>query len=215
MEDNKQHIFTFADYYPTARLKGAIQVIAALSNIQLTLNPIPPAQTRRPDVLKLCGVLGLLPGLRLPNGSCLSGYGTIARYFAKLSNAAGLYGLCVAESGEVDQWIDVSFNELFHMMFGYLGPILGGIPISKEVHEKATKDLRNWCKIVSNHLELRTYLVGRNITAADICVASIFSIIFSLGIDEKFSKNYTNLTRWLKHITSLPEWHKVFGVFKI
>lgn len=127
------------------------------------------------------------------------------RYFAKLAGN-DLYGRNVAESGEVDQWIDLSFNELFEVLFNYLGPIIGGIPVSKEAHEKATRNLRNWSKIISSHLELRSFLVGKSLTAADICVASILSIIFSLGIDARFAKNYTHLTRWLKHVAASGVW---------
>lgn len=108
----------------------------------------------------------------------------------------------MGESGEVDQWIDLAFTELFEVLFNYLGPIIGGIGVTREAHEKATRNLRNWCKVISSHLELRSFLVGKSLTAADVCVASILSIIFTLGIDAKFAKNYTHLTRWLKHISS-------------
>ena len=82
----------------------------------------------------------------------------------------------------------------------------GPFPVTKEAYDKATRNLRNWSKIISAHLELRSFLVGNTLTAADVCVASILSIIFSLGIDSRFAKNYTHLTRWLKHVTSSPVW---------
>ncbi len=51
------HTLTFIDYYPTARLKGAIYIMAEIAKVPLIMNPVAPAHAKRPDVLRQCGVL--------------------------------------------------------------------------------------------------------------------------------------------------------------
>ena len=86
---------------------------------------------------------------------------------------------------------------------------------TKSEHDESLKELRNWSKIISSHLELRTYLVGNSISIADIAVACFFSIAFQIGVDKKFAKNYSNLTRWLTYITSNPIYERHLGTFAV
>lgn len=65
--------------------------------------------------------------------------------------------------------------------------------------------------ILDAHLLHRTYLVGEQITMADIVIVSALVYPFKLVTDKTYLKNYTNVTRWFTTCVNQPEFIAVIG----
>jgi elongation factor 1-gamma len=57
----------------------------------------------------------------------------------------------------------------------------------------------------------RTYLVGEQITMADIAIVSALVYPFKLVTDKNYLKNYNNVTRWFTTCVNQPEFIAVIG----
>ena len=78
-------------------------------------------------------------------------------------------------------------------------------------YEKAKTDLGNALTILDAHLLHRTYLVGEQITMADIAIVSALVYPFKLVTDKNYLKNYNNVTRWFTTCVNQPEFMAVIG----
>ena len=78
-------------------------------------------------------------------------------------------------------------------------------------YEKAKTDLGNALTILDAHLLHRTYLVGEQITMADIVIVSALVYPFKLVTDKTYLKNYNNVTRWFTTCVNQPEFIAVIG----
>lgn len=65
--------------------------------------------------------------------------------------------------------------------------------------------------VLDAHLLHRTYLVGDQITCADISIASALLYPFKLTCDKNYLKNYPNVTRWFTTCVNQPEFAAVVG----
>ncbi|GMF30773.1 unnamed protein product [Phytophthora lilii] len=115
--------------------------------------------------------VGKVPILETEEGSIFES-GAIARYVARLRPDTGLYGKTFFESGQVDAWIDFSTYELEVPLEVWVRPILGVGKFNAAALTKAKADVKKALQTLENHLHLRTYLVGEQVTLADIVVAS-------------------------------------------
>lgn len=78
-------------------------------------------------------------------------------------------------------------------------------------YEKAKVDLGHALTILDAHLLHRTYLVGEQITLADISIVSALLYPFKLVTDKNYLKNYNNVTRWFTTCVNQPEFTAVVG----
>lgn len=65
--------------------------------------------------------------------------------------------------------------------------------------------------ILQQHLEDKTYLVGNEITLADIVVVSTLLYPFKLVCDKEFLGPFGNVTRWFDTCVKQPEFRAVVG----
>lgn len=72
-------------------------------------------------------------------------------------------------------------------------------------------DLGHALTILDAHLLHRTYLVGEQITLADIAIVSTLLYPFKLVTDKNYLKNYNNVTRWFTTCVNQPEFSAVVG----
>jgi elongation factor 1-gamma len=78
-------------------------------------------------------------------------------------------------------------------------------------YEKAKIDLGNALAVLDAHLLHRTYLVGEQISMADVAIVSTLVYPFKLVTDKNFLKNYNNVTRWFNTCVNQPEFTAVIG----
>ncbi|RLN49675.1 hypothetical protein BBJ29_001207 [Phytophthora kernoviae] len=154
--------------------------------------------------------VGKVPILETEEGTIFES-GAIARYIARLRADTGLYGKTFFESGQVDAWIDFSSHELEVPLEVWLYPILGWGKFNAAALAKAKEDVKKALQILENHLHLRTYLVGEQITLADISVASALVYPFKMVLDKDFRKPFSAVNRWFSTLVNQPEFQAVVG----
>lgn len=144
--------------------------------------------------------------LETENG-CLFNANACARYVARLRPDVGLHGLTFAEEGMVDSWIEWCSEELELPLLAWAQQVKEWPQAAKQAKE----DVRQALDILNKHLLKNTYIVGHQITLADICIACALVEGFQFCFDENFRKPYVNVLRWFETCVNQPEFHAVTG----
>jgi len=135
----------------------------------------------------------------------------IARFLAKIRSDTGLYGGSVMESAAIDSWVDFAANEVELPASIWFYPVAGYMSFSQEAYTKAKDDVAKALSILNNHLLTCTYLVGNQITLADITVVSALVYPMKLVCDKNFLKPYGNVVRWFTTCVNQPQFKAVLG----
>lgn len=101
---------------------------------------------------------------------------SITRYLARVAPALGLYGSNMMEQTEVDHWLEFSARRLC-----------------------AQSDLSSALGDLDKALALRTFLVGRSVTLADLCV---WAALKGNGESQAKPNSYPHLCRWFSFLSS-------------
>jgi elongation factor 1-gamma len=151
-----------------------------------------------------------VPVLETPQGSIFES-NAIARYLARLRRDNGLYGENVFEGGLVDSWIDFSVQELELPASIWFYPVLGLLPANEEIIAKAKADLKQALLVLDNHLADKTYMVGHQITLADIVLVSALLYPFKFVMDADYRADIINVERWFMTCVHQPAFRAVVG----
>lgn len=81
-------------------------------------------------------------------------------------------------------------------MAALLGALGGNVPLSQEGFNAVTKSLREWAKTFDSYIVGKEYLVGTQLSVADISVASYLHWALRLNFDDKFRSQIHNLLKW-------------------
>lgn len=163
-----------------------------------------------PETVKSLSPTGKAPVLETPQGAIFES-NAIARYLAKIRRDTGLTGSSVYDEAAIDSWVDFAANELELPATVWFYPALGYMPFNKEAYEKAKTDLAAGLKTLNDYLLTKTYLVGDQITLADITVASALLYPMKLVCDKAYLKPFGNAVRWFTTCVNQPEFKKVLG----
>eukprot|EP00884_Botryococcus_braunii_P006615 jgi/Botrbrau1/15955/Bobra.0340s0003.1 len=163
---------------------------------------------KKPDFLKL-NPFGKVPTLRTPDGGVFES-NAIARYVARLADK-GLFGATAYEEGLVEQWIDVSTNEVDRPLLEWLLPIFGLRPYSNEAEDKAIENVKKGLKLLDDHLASRTYLVGQSVTLADIIAFANTYLGFTRAFSPELRAGFPHVQRWFLTLANQPHFKKVVG----
>lgn len=80
---------------------------------------------------------------------------------------------------------------------------------------KATDDMKKALQVLQDHLAEREYLVGKEMTLADIVLVSTLVYPFKLVCDEAFLGPYDRVVRWFTTCVKRPEFVAVLGPVEI
>merc|ERR1712039_500377 len=95
------------------------------------------------------------------------------------------------------------------------GPVMGACPENPEVTPFAKEDTLKALNVLNNHLLHNTYMVGHNITLADITVCCALLDGMKHVLDESIRGKYGNLMRWFNHCIGQAEFKQVLGDVKL
>merc|ERR1712217_28728 len=91
---------------------------------------------------------------------------------------------------------------------------MGLMPEVPEATAQAKQDVSRALNVLNNHLLHHTFMVGNQITLADICIACALHDGMKHVLDEKFRAPLGNLMRWHSLVTRQPEFIAVLGEAK-
>jgi len=134
----------------------------------------------------------------------------IIRYLARVNPELGLYGHTNYQAGIIDQWI-LNINNLSGGVLKQWIRFVGKYPFDGKLIAEAKQQFTDKVKRFEDHLALRTYLVGDQVTIADCILLSILIPAFTGVYTKKQRSAFKNLSRYFDHLTSLPFFTGLFG----
>ena len=154
--------------------------------------------------------LGRVPVLDTPNGAiCESN--AISRFLGRIKRDTKIYGETFFESSQVDMWMDFCANNIELPATVWTYPVLGYLPYNAPVVAKAKTDLAKALTVLDNHLLQNSYLVGHQVTLADITIVSALVYPFKFVCDPAYRKNFPNVLRWFECCVNQPNFVSVIG----
>ena len=133
----------------------------------------------------------------------------IAKYLCQVSGK--LLGSNAVERSQVDQWVSYSNTTLNPTCFTVYCGIFGWNPVGEKDWNEAAKNLKSQAKVLNTALEGKKYLVGNQLSLADIVVAGTLMYAFQTTLDGGFRKAMKAVEPWVSSIYALPEFIDVFG----
>ncbi|KAM7486673.1 hypothetical protein LguiA_002682 [Lonicera macranthoides] len=121
---------------------------------------------------------GSPPTLSLSNGMKLQGINVLLRYLGRVASVRSLYQPDAFESSQIDEWLEYA-------------PVLSSGP-----------GFEGACNYIDGYLLHRTFLVGNNLSIADIAIWAGLAGTEKRWESLRKSKKYRNLVRWFNSISS-------------
>jgi glutathione S-transferase len=156
------------------------------------------------------GAEGKMPVLETDEG-CIFSTNAIARYVARMRRDTGVYGQTFIESGAIDGWVEFCQHELEVPLCVWVYPKLGIFEEVPRATEQAKLDVAKALTILNKHLESNTFMVGHQVTLADITIACSLLDGFVHVMDKAYREKFPNLVRWFGTCVSQPQFQKVLG----
>jgi elongation factor 1-gamma len=192
--------------YPALFRAQKVIITAQLAGVELEID----TNTSESQLASL-STHGKVPCLVTPEGN-ISESNAIARYIARMAPAStGLLGATPFESAQVDSWLDFCVQDLEIPATLWIAPILGWMDENKAVTERATQDLKKGMSLLEKHLQMETFICGRQMTVADVAIATTLLLPLKLVMDSKAREPYPNLMRWFDLCTHQQAFIDVVG----
>ena len=135
----------------------------------------------------------------------------IAKYFCFLAGDKFL-GNNSVERSQVDQWIAFGNASCFQSMYVVCQGIFGwGEGVTQGDWNEAAKQVKANFKTINTHLEGKKWLVGEEMTIADIYLAMMFSYVLQTVLDGGFRKAMKNASAWAELVFDHPSVVKIVG----
>jgi elongation factor 1-gamma len=151
-----------------------------------------------------------VPVLETPEG-CIYESNAILRYIARLSKGAKLYGATKWEEAQVDQYLDWTSTLLEPALYGYAGFFFGRIQHNEQALVQAREKLFGVLRVLEARLAQSKFLVGAEITIADIQVASDLLGILRYFADEAFRGQFPHVVKFVQTLGNEAHFKEVNG----
>ncbi|KAJ8752308.1 hypothetical protein K2173_003944 [Erythroxylum novogranatense] len=119
-----------------------------------------------------------IPTFLFSNGLKLHGTYALLRYIGRVANIPNFYGQDAFEACQIDEWLDYS-------------PVLS-----------SGAEFESACTYIDSYLQKRTFLVGYNLSIADMAVWSGLAGTGQRWESLRKSKKFPNLVRWFNSIST-------------
>ena len=118
------------------------------------------------------------------------------------------------ESAQIMQYVFMVDSEFGPLNAAWLYPILGYSANDEAGVEKAKENFGRVMKALDIKLSNKTWLVGNDVTLADICLTCVLVNFYKLVCDPGYSKQFPSVTRWFNHCINQNEFKQVIGNFE-
>lgn len=147
--------------------------------------------------------LGKVPALETDDGQAIADSNAISFYLANEQ----LRGKTALEQAQVLQWVSFADNELLQPVVSLTFPALKILQLGGEELKRANEELTRVVGVLNKHLEGKEYLVGSNVTLADLAVSTyLIPLLQHVWDNEKLAK-HANLNKWFNNLISQPQFN--------
>lgn len=182
---------------------------ARCANAPVKLENVAWGDSKR-DELRSHSQTGTFPYLETSHGN-LSESNAIISYLIETYKPE-LLGSNSFERAQVRQWVEFACNEIVRCSKGTIYPIFGFLEYNKAEYDKAFNDVKEYLKLLNKQLEGKQYVIGANMTLADIVLYFTIRWYFELLFVENLRKTlFPNVTNWLVNISNTENAMKVYG----
>jgi len=185
-----------------------VTLTAKLMNVEEDIEAVKVAADNK--ALQRKSLTGRWPVLEAPDGTLISESLPIAKYLARQHPT--FYGQTEAQRAQVEMWIDFINSSVAPAAKRVIDQVVGKAPSDVKSFSIALNELKATLTSVEQHLRLRNFLVGHQLTLADALLVSTVSECFELVLDKKGRDGtLPNLARYTTLILRMPPFKRVFG----
>lgn len=157
--------------------------------------------------------LGKVPALETEDGRTLYESNAIAYYAA--AHKTELVGGDAFESALIQQYCAVADNEVVRTLSPWIYPLLGYTSFDAAAVRVAAEEAHKVFAVLDRILAPRTFLVGEQVTLADIVMFCSVLPAYQVVLDAKERAKYVNLTRWFVTLANQSEFLAVLGEVRL
>ncbi|WEW55389.1 elongation factor EF-1 gamma subunit [Emydomyces testavorans] len=188
----------------------AIKAVAKANGLDLDIRETP----RTPDHLSI-SKLGKVPAFQGADGFKLFECMAIALYITSQNEQTTLLGRNKKEYADIIKWMSFFNTEIVMPLVQQLLPQLGVIPYDKDQVELFTNMAQRSVDVVEEHLQDRTFLVGEQLSLADLFCAGNISIGFQFFYGKAWRLQNPNVSRWYEMVCQEPIYADVTEKFQL
>ncbi|KAI0111701.1 glutathione S-transferase [Daldinia grandis] len=204
--------------YPGNPRVERAQVVAAFNGLEVT---IPEdfkmgVDNKTPEFLAKFP-MGKVPALECADGFCVAEGAAICYYLARSGPKKDqLLGSDPKTQALIDQWVFLNETELIQNIVPPAAMVLYKVyPWDSERYNKCVEATERVLKRIETALkDGQKYLVGDNVTLADITMAGCVFFGSKFLIDAEMRKEIPNVIAWAQRLEALPEF-KALGEFSM
>jgi glutathione S-transferase/translation elongation factor EF-1beta len=154
------------------------------------------------------------PYLETASGDVVSEVSAIAGHLARMNPSCGLLGATPFQQAQVNQW--VAWAQCLTPVVESVATGIMGDPknFNKTVYDNDLKKLKEEAKTLSTYLKGKKWLVGDNVTLADLVCGHVLTKAFQLVLDAGFRKPMADVAKWFEAYVALPQVVKSAGHIK-
>lgn len=198
--------------YPTNFFTQTCLIVADMCRVPVEMVVVSEEDQKAADFQKK--KLMQFPFLETDDGEIISECAAISTYFSRCAPASGLYGQSPFQSAKVDEWVAWNQN-LWLVSMPAMYAVFGHRMVPQDKFSEYVKSMKTEMMVLNNYLKGKYYLVGDNVTIADVIVASHLIVSFQTVYDGGYRKAIPNVTEWFERISSLPSFVKHCGYVKL
>ena len=109
---------------------------------------------------------------------------------------------------KMEQWISIETSEFTPNVMKFVYKFIFQRPQEDSVMETATKGLDASLTVLEKQLAQSPYLVGKDLTLADVCFMPYFEYAMKTPASDIIAK-YPNVVAWWNRVSERPTWKKV------
>ncbi|KAI1089596.1 glutathione S-transferase [Rostrohypoxylon terebratum] len=194
--------------YPNNFRVERAQVVAAFNGLEVPLaEDFKMGVDNTSDEFRAKFPLGKVPAFEGADGYCVAESAAIATYLALSGPKKDqLVGADAKTQGKIAEWAYFSESELVGNLLPPASMVVFKLlPYNEQLYNTCVSRAERALKRVNVALEGKKYLVGDQVTLADILVSSVIFFAAKFLIDDAMRKEIPNVVSWLQHLSTFPE----------
>ncbi|CDW83612.1 elongation factor 1- [Stylonychia lemnae] len=167
-------------------------------------------KTNAGDKLRAKSQTGKFPILETPEGFTIFEGLTIAKYLAR--QRPSFYGDSNLQTALIDQWVDYVSSSIAPQSQQIQNQVFGLVDADPKSFSLELNSFKKNLQVFESHLKLRNFLVGYQMTLADVALVANLIVPLQTVLDATFRKeSIPNLSRYCSIILENPTFVSVFG----